>query len=270
MIYHIPSQSALPLNIRMLGVSHRQEPIYRPSGIHLFQWFYCVKGKGEYSSDSQRSFISEGQGLFISRDTPHVYRGITPDWTVHFIGFDGSLCSDLLPQLNILESGVYYLSEPEVFLDYVEKAEKILFSSPLRINRLLSSVCYDFLLDLSQMITFINPSELYLSDQRISRIIAYLENNYDRPVSLDDLAQLEHLSKEYLCSLFRQNTGQTIMHYLLTLRISRARIFLNQYPDKKVSEIAGMCGFESPSYFGKVFLRETGVSPEKFRKGTAI
>lgn len=43
------------------------------------------------------------------------------------------------------------------------------------------------------------------------------------------------------------------MQYLQTVRISRARIFLIQYPEKHVAEIAHMCGFESPSCFGKVF-----------------
>ena len=56
------------------------------------------------------------------------------------------------------------------------------------------------------------------------------------------------------------------MHYLLMLRISHAKIYLIQYPDKKVTEISKMCGFESPSYFGKLFRREVGMTPEQYRK----
>lgn len=70
------------------------------------------------------------------------------------------------------------------------------------------------------------------------------------------------------CAIFKKSMGQTIMHYLKTLRISRARIFLHQYPEKKTLEIAEMCGFQSPSYFGKVFKEEVGVTPEMYRKSS--
>ena len=79
-----------PINLRLLGIGHRQEPINRPAGLALYQWFFCVKGKGEFISDHQRSVVSEGQGLLIYPDIPHIYRSLSEDWTVHFAGFDGS------------------------------------------------------------------------------------------------------------------------------------------------------------------------------------
>ena len=52
------------------------------------------------------------------------------------------------------------------------------------------------------------------------------------------------------------------------IRISRAKIMLVQYPERKVAEIARRCGFESPSYFGMLFKRETGKTPDQYRYGT--
>ena len=99
----------------------------------------------------------------------------------------------------------------------------------------------------------------------IQNIINYLEENYQGSVSLDDISCNVRLSKEYICALFKQAMHQTIMRYLIKIRISRARIYLLQYPEKRVLEIARMCGFESPSYFGKVFKNEVGVTPDQYR-----
>lgn len=93
-----------------------------------------------------------------------------------------------------------------------------------------------------------------------------MEQHYDRDLSLDELAELVGLSKEYLCTLFKKTMKQTIMQYLLTIRISQARTLLIRFPEKKVQEIAKLCGFESPSYFGKKFKQETGMTPDAFRK----
>ena len=84
------------------------------------------------------------------------------------------------------------------------------------------------------------------------------------------MAEYVGLSKEYMCSLFKSAMQQTIMHYLLELRIAQARILLIQYPEKTVKEISMMCGFESPSYFGSQFKRITSTTPENYRRGLSV
>jgi len=104
------------------------------------------------------------------------------------------------------------------------------------------------------------------ADDLITAVIFYMEQHYGRDISLDELAELVGLSKEYLCTLFKKTMKQTVMQYLLTIRISQARTLLIRFPEKKVQEIAKLCGFESPSYFGKKFKQETGMTPDAFRK----
>lgn len=261
-------KESLPLSLNMLGINHRQEPINRPSGISLYQWFLCVKGSGEFILNHQRSVISEGQGLLIHPDIPHIYRSLSSDWTVDFIGFSGAVCPDLLFSLSMNESGVYHLAHPEVFHEAVSQFYRSYqdnFYSDLR-DIILSSECYSFLLRLSREIAYLAPSDLARENRILRTVLKYLEQNYFRPVSLYDLADITGLTREYLCSLFKKEMNQTIMHYLLMLRISHARICLVQFPDKKIAEISKMCGFESPSYFGSIFRREVGMTPDQFRK----
>ncbi len=265
-IHNSPNHTPLPLKLELVGIDHRQEPIRRPGGMPFYQWFYCVKGQGEFIVNSQRSVISEGQGLLIYPQVPHIYQALAPDWTVHFFGFGGSICHELLSSLEMHETGVYHFSRPEVFARHIQKLHELRQQAISGKMREYSKECYAFLLDLSPCITRINPSSHVDANDLITELILYMEHHYDRDISLDELAQLVGLSREYMCSLFKKTMKQTIMHYLLTIRISRAREFLIRFPEKKILEIAKMCGFESPSYFGKKFKLETGMTPDAFRK----
>lgn len=265
--FHYPEAfpQSLPVFPLLLGINHRQEPIQRPKGFPFYQWFYCVKGTGELIVNQQKSILHEGQGALIYPKVPHSYRGLTSDWTVHFIGFSGPNCPELLKTLEMHESDVYHFSDETIFPEYVERLHDLQKQKRKNKYTELSKECYSFLLDLSSCVRRINASVPAQENRFIRKIMDYMEENYQDPISLDDLAEHVQLSKEYMCTIFKKSMRQTIMQALLTVRISRARLFLIQYPEKKVQEIARMCGFESPSYFGKVFKKEVGVTPENYR-----
>ena len=61
-------------------------------------------------------------------------------------------------------------------------------------------------------------------------------------------------------------TGETTVAYLMHLRLEKAREMLISQPDKSVSEIAVLCGFEEGGYFTKAFKQQYGVTPTQMRK----
>ena len=314
MIYDIRSTAStpiLPLIPVLLNIYHHQEPIHRPKGVDFYQWFYCVQGQGELKTGQQRSIITEGQGFLIYPQIAHTYKPLTPDWTVHCIGFSGSMCSELLKFLHMSDSGVYHFSDTKVFPKHLFTLYNLLIrpslkkpvEPPLTENCVSSQIydlfqnkispdthivhvrfpgfttdtfyeaskmCYSFLLDLSKCITMIRPSAYIPENDTVHKMITYLEENYKHPIVLNDMAEYVGLSKEYMCSLFKSAMQQTIIHYLLELRIAQARILLIQYPEKTVKEISMMCGFESPSYFGSQFKRVTSTTPENYRRGLSV
>lgn len=256
----------LPLVLRFLGINHLQEPVNRQHGLPFFQWFYCATGSGEIIINHKKSVVHKGQGFFIYPNLPHAYRSLTDNWTVHIISFDGPVCMEILKSLGMYESGVYHFSNQSVFLEYVQALMYLKDRTDINLPQEFSKTCYSFLLDLSFCIRRINTSVPIQENRVVNEIISYLEDNYESPITLYDLADHTQLSKEYLCTVFKKKMKQTIMQFLLIIRISRARVFLLQYPEKKIIEIAGMCGFESPSYFGKKFKEIVGCTPEQYRK----
>lgn len=102
-------------------------------------------------------------------------------------------------------------------------------------------------------------------DDKLAPALAYLRLHYAEPISVDDIAAGSHISKFYLCRMFRKNTGLTIMEYLYELRLSEARRLLAD-TELPISAVAQNCGFGSSSHFCTMFKRREGISPKEYRR----
>lgn len=103
-----------------------------------------------------------------------------------------------------------------------------------------------------------------LSQPRLRQVLAYMEENLQHDIRLQDLASLVGLSNFHFMRSFRQSTGLTPHQYLTQMRVSRAQSLLLR-PQWTILQIAGAVGFADPSQFSKVFRTSTGVSPSKWR-----
>lgn len=93
----------------------------------------------------------------------------------------------------------------------------------------------------------------------------YIENHFKENLTLDDLAAAAHVSKYYLVHSFTKEYGTSPINYLLTCRIQES-LYLLSRTRLSLSQISGMLGFSSPSYFSQSFRRIQGISPMEYRK----
>jgi AraC-like DNA-binding protein len=110
---------------------------------------------------------------------------------------------------------------------------------------------------------------IYPKPMRCQPAVAYLQCHYNQPLDMGKLTKLCRVSRPYFYALFRQETGMTSQQYLCRLRIERARRLL-LFSTKSVAEIGIAVGWSDPFHFSRIFTRETGVSPAKFRKRQII
>jgi len=101
--------------------------------------------------------------------------------------------------------------------------------------------------------------------QKIREVTEYLLIHYDSNESQEELAKRFFVSKSYLCRIFKEVTGFTLNEYQNLARIKAARQLLTN-TDLSVTEIAGQVGFESITYFERVFKKLTGERPLQYRK----
>lgn len=93
----------------------------------------------------------------------------------------------------------------------------------------------------------------------------FLDENYQSPISLDQLAARAHISKGYLCRAFKKQMGLSVVQYLTERRIQAAMQLL-QNTDDKILSVALDAGFGDLSHFNRIFKRLTGLSPTVYRK----
>lgn len=92
------------------------------------------------------------------------------------------------------------------------------------------------------------------------------ERYYDESISLDIVAKKVNISPNYLSAIFSQEVGQTLIEYITSKRIDKAKNMLRQ-ADKRLGEIAFAVGYKDPHYFSFVFRKVTGCTPSEYRKG---
>ena len=92
----------------------------------------------------------------------------------------------------------------------------------------------------------------------------YIKNNCAEKLSLDSLAKEVFLSKSYLSSIFKKETGLSLTAYITKVRVEKSKKLLLE-DNASLAHISSQCGFKDQSYFTKVFKKETGVSPKRFR-----
>lgn len=264
--YTHTEEKKLPLYLRFIGINHKQEPICRPKGNHMLQWFFCIKGEGELTIDGQKSIITPGYGMMIRPRDAHAYRAVSDAWTLHIFGCEGSLLPSLMKNLNMNESGAYSFSDPHMFQRHIHQLEYLRKRSFTGKKKEYSKECYSFLLDISSCITRVPTLLTETENTILTQLIDYMEQHYAEDISLTDLSLLVNRTPEYICTYFKKHKGQTVISFLQMVRLAEAKRQLIHYPEKSIRDIAASCGFRSPSYFGKVFKNTCGLTPDQYRR----
>ena len=92
----------------------------------------------------------------------------------------------------------------------------------------------------------------------------YIKKHYAEKLTLDSLAKEVFLSKSYLSSIFKKETGMSLTAYITRVRVEKSKKLLLE-DNTSLAHISSLCGFKDQSYFTKVFKKETGLSPKLFR-----
>ena len=110
---------------------------------------------------------------------------------------------------------------------------------------------------------FVN--ETIYDTARIDKIMSFLNKNYTRNVSLEEIASFAAMNASAFCRYFKSKTGKSFKNYILDMRIGYAcKLLLME--DISISQLSSQCGFETISHFNKTFKKNTGYVPSQYRK----
>lgn len=105
--------------------------------------------------------------------------------------------------------------------------------------------------------------------KRLNRVLTYIDQNYNEKITLQHMAQLEHLSVHYFSHFFTDKIGIPFQKYLTLIRLEKADVQLVE-SEKSVSDIALDCGFANVKLFNKYFKEKYGCTPGAYRKASLV
>ena len=101
-------------------------------------------------------------------------------------------------------------------------------------------------------------------DYLVEAIRSYIDDNLDKPLSVESIAAQVNLSRGYATQLFKKSTGEPINRYLVGRRMEKAKELLAEQT-MSVADIGRRVGYDNPSYFASAFRNEVGVVPREYR-----
>ena len=152
---------------------------------------------------------------------------------------------------------------PEIFKWYVESMGKIFQAETMpEIKNQTASM-------ILATVRYFNDKYSRRNMASVVRIKDYIIKMRNKNISLNDIAKEVYLSPNYMCAVFKRETGQTINEYIIADKMNCAKELL-QSTKMKIFEIAEHLGYESPHYFSYSFKRYTGLTPHQYRSEKAV
>ena len=230
----------------------------------------------------QKSYrVRTGEGFLLNRNVPHSCSSpgnehvrystilVRPDFLYGDFGsdverkcFQPFLQNSAIPCIYLTgfdENGKEILQK----LNQVEEAfDRKRFCYELKIKGLLCEAFAMILYGHRQELTKFVPANLQ-ELERLEKMLNYLNMHFTEVISLQDLADQVHLSREVCCRLFKKMTGKTITGYLEEYRVNKS-FSLVQRGQYSMTQITEMVGFSNPSRFASAFRKRFGCNPGEY------
>lgn len=247
-----------------------------------YEIFYIIEGERLFFFNNREYIARAGDLILVDTNLIHMTKSVTAEDTGHnrvilyitkdkMDSFDRQYPSLQLVRFFHEHYGVYHLDKTQQAM-FLTLYRNLRLAMTNREHNYKTGIELEILSWLFKLMAYASGQEQTLpnaSDHAKYRtayaVADYLSENCEKKLSLDELAGHFYLSKYYLCRIFKEITGYTISEYANIHRIRKAKRYLEE-TDMSISEIAHVLGYESLTYFEKIFKSYMTLSPLKYRK----
>lgn len=247
-----------------------------------YEIFYIIEGERLFFFNNREYVAHSGDLILVDTNLIHMTKSVTAEDAGHnrvilyvtkakMEELDGKYPSLQLVRFFHENYGVYHLDK-EQQAQFLNLYRNLRLALTKREHNYKTGIELEILSWLFKLTAYVSRQEQTMphstdnAKYRTAYAVAdFLSENCERSLSLDELAAHFYLSKYYLCRIFKEITGYTISEYANIHRIRKAKRLLEE-TDMSISEIARVLGFESLTYFEKIFKSYMTLSPLKYRK----
>lgn len=276
----LPISKSLPLKVRFFDYEHFSYPLHFHSEYEII---YISESSGTRFLGNNIAKYKAGDILLIGSNLPHfmksddIYhsgncdlrvKGVIIQFEKDFMYYAINHYPHFIKIKKLLQDsirGIYFSSAQ------FPKLKSLITKLPLEngLNQLM--IFLEILKEMSetnkhQLISttdFVN--ETVYDTARIDKIISFLNKNYTRHITLEEIASFAAMNTAAFCRYFKSKTGKSFKNYILDMRIGYAcKLLLME--DISITQISNQCGFETISHFNKTFKKNMNYVPSEYRK----
>lgn len=245
-----------------------------------YELYYLIKGQRYYFIENESYFVDQGSLVIINKNQVHktaTYENPYHDRIV--LGFNERILSEIAALSNFKISSFFQNYYGVIPLN--KELQKQVHYLLIRIHKELKNkeshsffMVSMYLLEIIIIADRIAQSTIPISrgivaqsekHNRVNQTANYIKSNYYKKLSLDNIADAQFINKSYLSRIFKDVTGFTVNEYLHICRVQEAKKLLEESNDS-IYIIAKKVGFETSSYFERIFKKYTETTPLKHRK----
>lgn len=260
----------------------RREAAFSMPCKHLhdeYEIYYLLEGERYYFIDRKTYHVTKGSLVFIDRGQIHqtsqagpgsherILLSLKEHPFSEFLAFTGELS---LPSFFHRHSGILHLDQKEQAY-----AESLFAAAARELKEKKAGFLHMAMGELSRL--FIFASRLYLDSdpsiplstqpkhRKVEEAASYIIDHFNESLSLESVAKKLYINKCYLSRIFKEASGFTVNEYINMIRIRKSRELLSS-TSLTVTEVAEAVGYDTITYFERVFRQYTLTSPSAYRK----
>lgn len=256
---------------KILGVKETTLSTHAKNYQYDFYHLFALRsGTGFFYFGSQRIYLTGGQCLlvhpYVRHENLEVLVGPLSSYEIFFEVHDSYL-DEQLHQMNPVFELTPFIETALAYI--IAHWNHIDGRAQVNADNMLSAMMLPVFANTDDKEIVSSFVDISSYNQNVKKIIHYVEKNFSAPFRLDQLAILFNLSSPYMCTLFKRQTGHSIVEYLNYVRL---RNCINAFycSRGRILEIALSAGFSNASHFNRVFRKYLGTTPTIFCRAFSI
>ena len=239
-------------------------PFMYPAHVHEgVEIVYVESGTQHITANGTSYLLVPGDILLVFPMVIHSYEGASEE--------DGSMCIGMNPDLinefrtcfktTLPRTPFYHVSENDTELRQIIRT---LRNIPSDYPPQVTAYVHLFLALLMPHMQ-LDPLEAYVDSNLIHRILLYISDHIQEPLTLDSVSLAMGISRSHLSHIFSQRLHMNFRKFINSMRIEYACTLL-QNPAYSIKEVTYACGYDNSRTFHRSFLAEVGMTPGDYKK----
>ena len=268
-----PNENFIDMSLYQFGWEQCQPShSYGPAARNHYLFHYVISGTGTLMADdtsgiTQTYSVKSGQGfmIFPQQITTYIADQKLP-WEYVWIEFDGLRVKEILELAGLTKSAPIYHAHSKEMREGLKEEMLYIARNPEQPPFHLIGHLYLFMDALTRSCTREQTNSAgRLRDFYIHEAIAFIEQNFQNDISVEDIAEVCGLNRSYFGKIFKETLGRSPQEFLMNYRMVKATELL-KLTQLSISEISNAVGYANPLHFSRAFKNVYGESPRIWRQ----